>query len=87
MVPVAAGRFDLDDYIDYLIEMIRHIGPGTHVVGVCQPSVPVLAAVALMEAAKDPLAPASMVRSTRAKTRRPSTTWRRTSPWNGSATT
>ena len=61
MVPVAAGRFDLDDYIDYLIEMIRHIGPGTHVVGVCQPSIPVLAAVALMEAAKDPLAPASMI--------------------------
>src|SRR5690606_3464505 len=61
MVPVSAGRFDLDDYIDYLIEMIGHIGPGTHVVGVCQPSVPVLAAVALMEARQDPLVPASMV--------------------------
>ena len=61
LVPVSAGRFDLDDYIDYLIEMIGHIGPGTHVVGVCQPSVPVLAAVALMEARQDPLVPASMV--------------------------
>ncbi len=61
MVPVAEGRFDLDDYIDYLIEMIHHIGPGTHVIGVCQPSVPVLAAAAVMEAAGDPLAPASMV--------------------------
>ncbi|CAD7049315.1 polyhydroxyalkanoate depolymerase [Pseudorhizobium endolithicum] len=61
MVPVAEGRFDLDDYIDYLIEMIHHIGSGTHVIGVCQPSVPVLAAVAVMEASGDPLAPASMV--------------------------
>lgn len=61
MVPAADGRFDLDDYVDYLIEMVHHIGPGTHVIGVCQPSVPVLAAVALMEAAGDPLVPASMV--------------------------
>lgn len=61
MVPAVEGRFDLDDYIDYLIEMVHHIGPGTHVIGVCQPSVPVLAAVALMEAAGDPLVPASMV--------------------------
>lgn len=61
VVPVTDGRFDLDDYIDYLIEMVHHIGPNTHVIGVCQPSVPVLAAVALMESAKDPLAPASMI--------------------------
>jgi poly(3-hydroxybutyrate) depolymerase len=61
MVPVSEGRFDLDDYIDYLIEMIHHIGPDTHVIGVCQPSVPVLAAVALMEACQDPLSPASMI--------------------------
>ena len=50
MVPVAAGRFDLDDYIDYVIEMLHALGPDTHVMAVCQPSVPVLAAVALMEA-------------------------------------
>ncbi len=59
-VPVTDGLFDLDDYIDYIIEMLHHLGPNTHVVGVCQPSVPVLAAAAVMEAAGDPLAPASM---------------------------
>ena len=60
MVPVADGAFDLDDYIDYLIAIHRHLGPGVHVMAVCQPSVPVLAAVALMEAAGDPDLPASM---------------------------
>jgi poly(3-hydroxybutyrate) depolymerase len=60
MVPLSEGRFDLDDYIDYTIEMIRFLGPDTHVVAVCQPSVPVLAAVALMEEASDPLSPATM---------------------------
>jgi poly(3-hydroxybutyrate) depolymerase len=59
-VPVALGSFDLDDYIDYVREMIHHIGPRTHVIAVCQPSVPVLAAVAVMAAADDPLQPASM---------------------------
>jgi poly(3-hydroxybutyrate) depolymerase len=60
-VPLAAGRFDLDDYIDYVIAMIRHLGPDTHVMAVCQPAVPVFAAVSLMEEAEDPLAPSSMV--------------------------
>ncbi|MGE6742469.1 polyhydroxyalkanoate depolymerase [Allorhizobium pseudoryzae] len=59
-VPVTEGLFDLDDYIDYVIDMIHHLGPNTHVVAVCQPSVPVLAAAAVMEGADDPLAPASM---------------------------
>ncbi|MDR6103746.1 poly(3-hydroxybutyrate) depolymerase [Agrobacterium larrymoorei] len=59
-VPLTEGRFDLDDYISYVIEMLHHLGGGAHVVAVCQPSVPVLAAVALMEADQDPLAPASM---------------------------
>lgn len=59
-VPLSDGRFDLDDYIDYIIEMLHEIGPDTHVMAVCQPSVPVLAAVALMEQRGDPLAPASM---------------------------
>ena len=45
------GRFDLDDYIDYVIAMLHLLGADTHVMAVCQPSVPVLAAVALMEAA------------------------------------
>lgn len=61
MVPLAEGRFDLDDYIDYVIDMLHTLGPDTHVMAVCQPSVPVLAAVALMEARNDPLAPASMI--------------------------
>ncbi|MDK1376034.1 MULTISPECIES: polyhydroxyalkanoate depolymerase [unclassified Sinorhizobium] len=60
MVPLAEGTFDLDDYIDYVMQMLRFLGPDTHVIGVCQPAVPVLAAAALMEAAEDPLAPASM---------------------------
>ena len=61
MVPLIDGRFDLDDYIDYVIEMLHFLGEDTHVIAVCQPSVPVLAAVALMEEANDPLAPRSMV--------------------------
>ena len=61
MVPLAAGDFDLDDYIDYLISMLHMLGGDTHVIGVCQPSVPVMSAVSLMEAAKDPYSPPSMV--------------------------
>ena len=57
MVPLAEGRFDLDDYIDYVISMLHRLGAGCHVIAVCQPSVPVLAATALMEAADDPYAP------------------------------
>jgi poly(3-hydroxybutyrate) depolymerase len=60
MVPLSEGTFDLDDYIDYVIQMLHHLGPDTHVIGVCQPAVPVLAAVALMEAEGDPLSPSSM---------------------------
>ena len=60
MVPMSAGRFDLDDYIDYVIEMLQFLGGNIHVVAVCQPSVPVIAAAALMEAAKDPFVPLSM---------------------------
>ncbi|MFC5586643.1 polyhydroxyalkanoate depolymerase [Nitratireductor kimnyeongensis] len=60
MVPVSDGPFDLDDYIDYLIDIFDHLGPDTHVMAVCQPSVPVLAAIALMEARGDKNVPASM---------------------------
>src|SRR5687767_1887308 len=60
MVPLSAGRFDLDDYIDYVIEMLQFLGGNIHVVAVCQPSVPVIAAAALMEADKDPFVPLSM---------------------------
>jgi poly(3-hydroxybutyrate) depolymerase len=60
MVPAAQGVFDLDTYIDYLAEMFRLFGGDMHVMAVCQPSVPVLAAVSLMEAAGDPHAPHTM---------------------------
>ena len=61
MVTLAEGRFDLDDYIDYVISILHFLGGDVHVVAVCQPSVPVLAAVARMEAADDPYVPRSMV--------------------------
>jgi poly(3-hydroxybutyrate) depolymerase len=61
MVPVSDGRFDLDDYIDYIISILHKLNGDVHVIGVCQPSVPVLAAVALMEADNDPNVPHSMV--------------------------
>lgn len=60
MVPLADGRFDLDDYIDYVISMLHRLGGDCHVIAVCQPSVPVLAAIACMEAANDPYIPHSM---------------------------
>ena len=60
LVPLAKGRFDLDDYIDYLISIFRALGPDLHVVAVCQPSVPVMAAIARMEAENDPFTPLSM---------------------------
>ncbi len=59
-VPASEGPFDLDDFIDYIIEFIRFLGPNTHVIAVCQPSVPALAAAAVMAARGDPLAPVSM---------------------------
>ena len=59
-VPLAAGRFDLEDYVDYVIKMLQELGDNTHVMAVCQPSVPVCAAVSLMEANDDPCAPLSM---------------------------
>ncbi len=51
MVPLSDGDFGLDDYIDYIRDFIRHIGAEElHVMSVCQPTVPVLAAVSLMAA-------------------------------------
>lgn len=60
-VPLTEGDFDLDDYIDYLIQIFGHLGKGAHVMAVCQPSVPVLAAAALMDEADHPALPATMV--------------------------
>ncbi len=58
-VPLAEGRFDLSDYVDYCIEMFWALGPDLHVMAVCQPAVPVLAAIALMEAEEHPGLPRS----------------------------
>lgn len=63
-VPMSDGVFDLDDYTDYLIEMIRHLsadGERVSVMAVCQPGIPVMAAASLMAMDKDPRRPASLV--------------------------
>jgi poly(3-hydroxybutyrate) depolymerase len=60
MVPLSAGPFHLDDYVAYVQDFIRHIGPQVHVISVCQPTVPVLAAVSLMASAGE-FTPRSMV--------------------------
>src|SRR6201999_1493143 len=59
-VPLSEGRFDLDDYIDYVISILHALGGETHIIAVCQPAVPVLAAAALMDADDDPYVPTSM---------------------------
>jgi poly(3-hydroxybutyrate) depolymerase len=59
-VPVMQPDFRLDDYIDYVIDFVRLLGPDVHVIAVCQPAVPVLAAVALLQANAPQDAPRSM---------------------------
>jgi poly(3-hydroxybutyrate) depolymerase len=59
-VPVLAGRFDLHDYIDHVMAILRWLGPHTNVVAVCQPGPLVLAAVSLLAEADDPCTPATM---------------------------
>ncbi len=54
MVPLEAGAFHLDDYVEYVQDFIRLIGPEAHVISVCQPTVPVLAAVSLMASRGEP---------------------------------
>jgi poly(3-hydroxybutyrate) depolymerase len=61
MVPLSHGTFHLDDYVEYVRKFIRHLGPAVHVVSVCQPTVPVLAAVSLMASADEDIAPCSMI--------------------------
>jgi poly(3-hydroxybutyrate) depolymerase len=64
LVPLSDGRFDLDDYIDYLVEFLAFMGkdgdPRSHVLAVCQPSVPAYAAAALMSADKHPNRPRTL---------------------------
>ena len=66
MAPLSEGGFDLDDYIDYLIDVLRELsetsaGSPIHAIGVCQPSVPLLAATSILEANGDPASPTSIV--------------------------
>ena len=60
MVPLSDGRFDLEDYVDYLIEILHVLGGDVHIMAVCQPAVPVVIAASVMEAARDPNVPLSM---------------------------
>ena len=59
-VPLSAGSFGLDDYTDYVIDFLRVLGPRSHVLAVCQPCVPTLAAVAVMAQDHDPCEPRTM---------------------------
>ena len=59
-VPLIYGGFGFHDFIDYLIDFLRFLGPDTHVIAVCQPSVPALAAAAVMARAEDPCQPLSL---------------------------
>lgn len=59
-VPLSAGRFGFEDYVDYVIRFMEELGPGAHLLSVCQPCVPALAAVAVMSEAKNPATPKSM---------------------------
>ncbi len=60
MVPLDKGAFHLHDYIYYVQEFIRYLGEGVNVISVCQPTVPVLAAISLMASAKEPVMPKTM---------------------------
>ena len=59
-VPLSAGRFDLDDYMDYVQAFLEAIGPGAHMLAVCQPSVPCYALACVMSAAKHPCRPKTL---------------------------
>ncbi len=59
-VPLSDGSFDLDDYLDYLVSWLEHIGPGAHMLAVCQPSVPSYAAAAFMSATNHPCRPRTL---------------------------
>jgi poly(3-hydroxybutyrate) depolymerase len=59
-VPLAEGRFGFDEFVDHIIRFLRAMGPGSHIVAVCQPAVAALAAAAVMAEAGDPAAPRSM---------------------------
>ncbi len=59
-VPLSEGRFGFDEYVAYVIEFLQLLGPNTHVVGLCQASVPALVAAAVMAERKDPARPKTL---------------------------
>src|SRR5690606_688176 len=60
MVSLDEGSFDLEDYVDYLVDFLDHIGPGAHVLAVCQPAVPAFTAACMMAADDHPARPRSL---------------------------
>ncbi len=60
LVPRSAGKFDLNDYVDYIIEFAETVGAGGHMLAVCQPAVPCFAAVAYMTANDNPATPLTL---------------------------
>ena len=59
-IPLSKGEFDLDTFIDYILDFIRYLGTNTHIIAVCQPAVPTLAATAILAAEDDPCQPLSI---------------------------
>jgi len=60
-IPLSAGRFGFDDYVDHVVHFLEQIGPSAHLMAVCQPCVPALAAVALMSKDDNPSVPLSLI--------------------------
>lgn len=60
-VPTIYGKFDLDDYINYMIDFFSHCGEAMNVMAVCQPTVPVLAATAIISQYKNGVLPRSLI--------------------------
>jgi len=60
LVPLHEGNFTLDFYVDYIIDFLHYLGPNTHVLAVCQPAVPVMAATAIMSSWGDACVPSTM---------------------------
>jgi poly(3-hydroxybutyrate) depolymerase len=60
-IPLSEGRFGFSEYVQHLIKFLRHLGPGVHLMGVCQPTVACMAAAALLAEEKDPCEPASLI--------------------------
>lgn len=58
-IPLSAGRFGFDDYVEHIIDFMGHLGPRSHIMGVCQPAVAVLVAVSVMAESNHPAMPRS----------------------------